>query len=55
MFYMLTDHKPLTLTLTARPDRCTPRQTRHMDVISQYTSDIRHVKGALNSVADALS
>ena len=28
---------------------------RHLDLISQYTVDIRHVEGANNSVADALS
>ena len=32
-----------------------PRQVRHLDFISQFTSDIRHIKGANNPVADALS
>ena len=32
-----------------------PRQIRHLDFVSQFTSDIRHVKGAENPVADALS
>ena len=54
-FHILTEHKPLTFALTARPDCYTPRQTRQLDVISQYTSDIRHVKGSQNPVADALS
>ena len=54
-FHVLTDHKPLTYALASRPDRYSPRQTRHLDLISQFTSDIRHVKGAHNPVADALS
>ena len=54
-FHVLTDHKPLTYALSANPDRHTPRQVRHLDYISQFTTDIRHVKGTDNSVADALS
>ena len=54
-FHVLTDHKPLTYALSANPDRHTPRQIRHLDYISQFTTDIRHVKGADNSVVDALS
>ena len=54
-FHILTDHKPLTYALAARSDRYSPRQTRHLDFVSQYTFDIRHVKGAHNPVADALS
>ena len=54
-FYVLTDHKPLTYALAGRPDRYSPRQARHLDLISQFTSDIRHIKGPNNVVADALS
>ena len=32
-----------------------PRQTRHLSFISEFTSDIRHIKGKDNEVADALS
>ena len=31
------------------------RQIRHLDYISQFTNDVRHVKGTDNVVADALS
>eukprot|EP00731_Ephydatia_muelleri_P025040 Em0017g123a len=31
----------------------TPRQVHHLDYISQFTSDIRHVKGVHNAAADA--
>ena len=54
-FYVLTDHKPLTNSLMSKPDRHSPRQDRHLDFISQFTSDIRHVTGQDNPVADALS
>ena len=54
-FYILTDHKPLTFALSIISDKYTPRQIRHLDYISQFTSDIRHVSGANNPVADALS
>ena len=32
-----------------------PRQICHLHFVSQFTSDIRHVKGADNPVADVLS
>ena len=54
-FYILTDHKPLTHALSTSPDRYSPRETRHLDHISQFTSDIRHVTGKENVVTDALS
>lgn len=54
-FYILTDHKPLTYALATHSDRYSPRQVRHLDLISQFTTDIRHVKGRDNAVADALS
>ena len=54
-FHVLTDHKPLTYVLNSRSDRYSPRQTRQLDFISQFTSTIRHVHGRDNVVADALS
>ena len=54
-FSVLTDHKPLTRALSSRGTQHSPRQVRHLDFISQFTSDIQHVKGAHNPVADALS
>ena len=53
-FSVYTDHKPLTFALSSSTDR-SPRQTRHLSFIAEFTSDIRHVKGSLNTVADALS
>ena len=52
---MLTNHKPLTHSLNSKPDRHSPRQVRQLDFISQFTTDIHHVAGRGNPVADALS
>lgn len=54
-FAVYTDHKPLTFAFQSRPDRHSPREIRHLDFISQYTTDIRHIAGKENVVADALS
>ena len=54
-FCIFTDHKPLTYALLSPSDRYTPRQMWHMGFISQFTTDIRHVKGKDNLAADALS
>lgn len=49
------DHKPLTFTLHTKSDRYSPREIRHLDLIPQFTSDIRHINGTANVPADALS
>ena len=54
-FCVLTDHKPLTHSLNSKPDRNSPRQVRQLDFISQLTTDIHHITGKGNPVADALS
>jgi hypothetical protein len=54
-FHVFTDHKPLTYALHTQSDRHSPRQQRHLDYISQFTSSIRHVHGKNNAVADAPS
>lgn len=53
-FHVLTDHKPLTHALLSKTDK-NPRQSRHLDYISQFTSDIRYIKGEENTVADCMS
>ncbi|GFT09012.1 transposon Ty3-I Gag-Pol polyprotein [Trichonephila clavipes] len=37
------------------PDKCSPRQWRHLDFISQFSTDVRHISGTRNAVADAFS
>lgn len=54
MFTVYTDHKPLTFALNSKTDR-SPRQTRHLEYISQFTNDIQHIRGDANVVADTLS
>ena len=53
-FTVYKDHKPLTLVMPTTTTR-TPRQERHLSYISEFTTDIRHVKGEQNHVADHLS
>ena len=55
IFHVLTNHKPLVFALSTHSDTYTPRQICHLDYISQFTNDIRHIKGANNPAADALS
>lgn len=51
-----TDHKPLTFAIAKPPsDNDTPRRTRQLLFISEFTTDIRHISGKNNVVADALS
>ena len=50
-----TDHKALTHALQVPTDRHSPRESRHLSYISQYTTDIRHIPGKDNIVADLLS
>lgn len=54
-FIIMTDHKPLTYALTSNNSSYTAREIRQMAYISEYTSDIRFIKGKNNNVADALS
>lgn len=53
-FTIYTDHKPLTTALLTKTER-SPRQTRHLDYVSQFTADIQHIQGKDNVISDALS
>lgn len=54
-----TDHKPLSFASkqrqTVSKEKISPRRLRQLDYIAQFTSDIRHLSGSQNAVADALS
>ena len=52
---MLTDHKPLCYSLATSSSRHSPREIRHLAFISEFTTDIQHISGVNNLVADALS
>lgn len=53
-FTVYTNHKPLVHALSSKTQR-SPRKARHLDYISQFTSNIQYVACKENSVADALS
>ena len=52
---MLSDHKPLSFALQCLTDAWSARQQRQLSYIAEFTSDVRHVAGKANVVADALS
>jgi hypothetical protein len=54
-FTIFTDHKPITFVFRQKRDSCSPRQFSQLDFIAQFTTDIRHISGQDNVVADALS
>ena len=61
-FSVYIDHKLLTHAFQVKPDRYSPREVRHLvnlinylvNYLCQFTTDIRHVSGEENTVADAL-
>lgn len=55
IFEIHTDHKPLIFAFNAKQHHSSPRQTRQLDFISQFSTDIRHVPGDQNVAADCLS
>lgn len=54
-FTIFTDHQPLVHAFEQKSEKATPRQARHLDFIGQFSTDIRHVVGVENVVADMLS
>ncbi|CAB0000709.1 unnamed protein product [Nesidiocoris tenuis] len=50
---IFTDHKPLVHAFSQGPEKASPRQFRHLELIAQ--TDVRHVAGEDNQVADYLS
>ncbi|GBN39220.1 Transposon Tf2-6 polyprotein, partial [Araneus ventricosus] len=54
-FIIYTDHKPLTFGFQQTGDKTSPLQQRHLEFISQFSTDVRYISGIQNTVADALS
>ena len=54
-FTVCTDHKPFTFMFTSNMSNATARQSRHMNYISNFTSDIQYIQGEQNVTADCLS
>ena len=46
-FHILTDHKPITFAMQSRQERHSPREARHLEYVSQFTTDIRHILGGV--------
>ncbi|UYV72203.1 hypothetical protein LAZ67_9002168 [Cordylochernes scorpioides] len=53
-FTILTDHKPLIYAFIQKNEKAS-KQLRHIQYISQFTTDIKYIKSTYNIVADALS
>jgi hypothetical protein len=54
-FTIFIDHKPITYAFQQKQDKCSPRQFNHLDFVAQFTTDIKHISGHDNVVADTLS
>ena len=54
-FMIFTDHKPITFAFQQKSSKCDPRHFRQLEFIGQFSTDIRHISGSKNVVADALS
>lgn len=54
-FTIFTDHKPLTTAMGINSTSRLPHEERYLRYISLFTTDIRHISGMDNTVADALS
>lgn len=50
-----TDHKPIIFAFKQKLEKAEPLQREQLINISQYSTDIRHIKGDENVVADFLS
>nr|VZI26587.1 unnamed protein product [Spirometra erinaceieuropaei] len=54
-FAIFTDYKPLTFALRSHSDKYNSGEIVHVNYISQFDTDIRHIDGTQNEVADMLS
>ncbi|KAK3712545.1 hypothetical protein RRG08_002874 [Elysia crispata] len=54
-FTIYTDHKPLVHAMAKTTELWSARQQRHLSAISEFSTDIAHVSGKNNIVADCLS
>ena len=55
VFQLWSDHKPLVSSFYKHSTPISVRQQRQLSFLSEFTCDVRHIPGAENSVADALS
>ena len=45
---LFTDHLPLTFVYKNISDKWPPRQQRHLCFVSEFTTDVRYVPGAVD-------
>ncbi|KAI7789522.1 hypothetical protein IRJ41_008603 [Triplophysa rosa] len=55
LFTAFVDHKPLTFAMAKSSEPWSGQQQRQLSAISEFTTDIQHVAGKDNFVADCLS
>ena len=55
IFKVVTNHKPLIYAFVQKAKKASPRQQRQIAFIFQFTSEIEHLLGTNNVVADCLS
>ena len=54
-FTAYTDHKPLVSAISKLSDPWSKRQRRHFSAITEFTTNLQHISGLDNTVADTLS
>ena len=54
-FTIYTDHKPLIYAFQQKREKLPPVQSNQLSFISEFSTDIQHISGKDNVVADALS
>ena len=52
---MYMEQKPLVKALTKQADPWSPQQQQHLSYISKFSTDLRHIAGKDNAIADGLS
>jgi hypothetical protein len=53
-FIIFTDQKTLVYAFKQNRDKCSPQQFIYLEYISHFTTDIRHISGRGNVLADVL-
>ena len=53
--FLVSDHKPLVSAFKSKTEAKSDRQQRHLSFLSEYITQMDHIKGSENIVADALS
>ncbi len=54
-FTLFTEHKPLTTVVRRSTEPWTAKQCCQLAYIAEFTSNIQHIAGSDNAVADMLS